>query len=312
MLSIGLDIMGGDFAPREAVLGAIQAHQEFGQRVHLVLIGDREQAIAIVNEAGANPVDYDYIHTTEVITFNDHPAKAIQQKKDSSISVGFQLLKEGKIDAFISAGNTGAMLVGSIFSIKPINGVIRPTISTVIPKVSGGYGLLLDVGANADCRPDVLYQFGLLGSVFARLVYNIDNPKVGLLNIGEEKEKGNLVAQAAYQLMEEGNQFNFIGNIEGRDLFLDKADVAVCDGFTGNIVLKTSESFFHIMKKRGVKDEYLDRFNYEDYGGTPILGVNAPVIIGHGISNAKAFKNMIRLAKQMVEVKLVEQIKSTL
>ncbi|MBI3235908.1 MAG: phosphate acyltransferase PlsX [Bacteroidetes bacterium] len=311
MLSIGLDIMGGDFAPQEAILGAIQAQVEFGKKLHLVLIGDKDQALKIISEVGGNPFDFDYIHTTEVITFNDHPAKALSQKKDSSISVGFELLKEKKIDAFISAGNTGAMLVGSIFSVKPINGIIRPTISTVIPKLNGGYGLLLDVGANADCRPDVLYQFGLLGSLFCSLVYKMENPKVGLINIGEEKEKGNLVAQAAHQLMLDNTQYNFVGNIEGRDLFTDKADVAVCDGFTGNVVLKTCESFFHIMKKRGIKDDYLERFNYEDYGGTPILGVNAPVIIGHGISNAKAFKNMIKLAKEMVEVKLIDQIKAT-
>lgn len=312
MLSIGIDIMGGDFAPREAVLGAVEAQREYGNKVHLVLIGDREQALNIIKETESNPVDFDYIHTTEVITFNDHPAKAIAQKKDSSIAVGFALLKDRKIDAFISAGNTGAMLVGSIFSIKPINGIIRPTISSILPKLSGGLGVLLDVGANADCRPDVLQQFGLLGSLFCKLVYKIEDPKVGLINIGEEKEKGNLVAQAAFQLMQETSQYNFIGNIEGRDLFTDKADVAVCDGFTGNIVLKACESIFYIMKKRGIDDSYFNRFNYEDYGGTPILGVNSPVIIGHGISNAKAFRNMIKMAKDIIDVQLIDQIKATL
>jgi glycerol-3-phosphate acyltransferase PlsX len=311
MLRIGLDIMGGDFAPREAVLGAIAARQEIGEKLHMVLIGDREQALAVITEAGANPYDFDFVHTTEVITFNDHPTKAIMQKRNSSIALGFEQLKEKKIDAFIGAGNTGAMLVGAIYSVKPIEGVIRPTISTVIPKVNGGMGLLLDVGANADCRPDVLFQFGLLGSLFTQLVYKIEAPKVGLINIGEEKEKGNLASQAAYQLMEGNEQYNFVGNIEGRDLFMDKCDVAVCDGFTGNVVLKTCESFFYIMKKRGVKDEYLERFNYEDYGGTPILGVNAPVIIGHGISNAKAFKNMVKLAKEMIDSKLIDKIRSS-
>lgn len=311
MLRIGLDIMGGDFAPREAVLGAVQAREELGERLHIDLIGDRDAAMEIVKEAGANPIDFDYVHTTEVIGYNDHPTKAIMQKKNSSIALGFELLKERKIDAFVGAGNTGAMLVGAIYSVKPIEGIIRPTIATIIPKLDGKIGLLLDVGANADCRPDVLFQFGLLGSIFCQLVHKMENPRVGLLNIGEEKEKGNLATQAAYQLMEGNEQYNFTGNIEGRDIFDDKADVVVCDGFTGNVVLKACESFFYIMKKKGASNDFLDRFNYEDYGGTPILGVNAPVIIGHGISNAKAFKNMIKLAKDMVDTKLCENIKAS-
>ncbi len=309
MIRIGLDAMGGDYAPLEAIRGSMEAMNMYGDKIRITLIGDKSAILAAIKEAGCDEALFDIVHTDEVISYNDHPAKAIMQKKNSSIVVGFGMLKNKEIDAFAGAGNTGAMLVGAIMSIKTIEGVIRPSITTVIPKVDGGFGVLLDVGANVDCRPDVLYQFGILGSLFCEHVYKVKTPRVGLVNIGEEKEKGNLVTQAAYLLMEESEDFNFVGNIEGRDLFIDKADVAVCDGFTGNVVLKTAESFFYIMKKRGVKDDYLERFNYEDYGGTPILGVNAPVMIGHGISNAKAFMNMIRMSKEFVESNLIELIK---
>jgi glycerol-3-phosphate acyltransferase PlsX len=218
------------------------------------------------------------------------------------------MLKEKELDGFASAGNTGAMLVGSMFSVKAIPGVIRPCITTIVPKFSGGFSIMLDVGTNADCKPDVLYQFGILGSIYAKEVFKINNPKVGLLNIGEEPEKGNLVAQSAYNLMKETKDFNFIGNIEGRDLFGDKVDVIVCDGFVGNIVLKTAEAFYRMVMKRKKSDEYFDKFNYELYGGTPILGINSTVMIGHGISSPLAFSNMIIAAKDVEEAKLNEKI----
>jgi len=239
----------------------------------------------------------------------EHPTKAFSHKPNSSIALGFSLLKEGKIDGFASNGNTGAMLVGSLFSAKAIPGVIRPCITSLLPKENGGMGLILDVGTNADCKPDVLYQFGVLGSIFAEHVYGIKNPKVALLNIGEEPEKGNLVAQAAHTLMKDSKDFNFVGNIEGRDLFNDLADVTVCDGFTGNVVLKQAEAFYTMIKKRKIKDEYFDRFNYENYGGTPVLGINSTVMIGHGISNKIAVKNMLLLTKDIVEAKLADKIK---
>ncbi len=202
--------------------------------------------------------------------------------------------------------------MGSMFSVKVIPGIMRPSLTTILPKVDGSVGILLDVGANADCKPEVLYQFGVLGSLFAEHVYNISNPKVGLLNIGEEEEKGNIASQAAHALMKGTTDFNFIGNVEGRDLFSDKVDVTVCDGFTGNVVLKLAETFYSLIKKRSLKDEYFDRFNYENYGGTPILGVNSTVVIGHGISNAKAIKNMILLSKEVAEAGLAEKIKNAL
>lgn len=309
-MRIGLDMMGGDFAPLEALRGCELARKNM-EGVSLVMFGDKEIVAKVAAEEGIDLANYEFVHCPEVIGMGEHPTKALTQKRESSISVGFHLLKEHKIDAFIGAGNTGAMMVGSMFSVKQVEGVYRPAITSVLPKINGGIGILLDVGANADCKPDVLYQFAVLGSQFCKYVYKIDNPRVGLLNIGEEREKGNLVTQAAHNLMADSADFNFIGNVEGRDLFNDKVDVVVCDGFTGNIVLKASESMYYLLKKRGVQDEFLDRFNYENYGGTPILGVNAPVIIGHGISKAVSFESMIRLAKETVESGLIEKIKSS-
>jgi glycerol-3-phosphate acyltransferase PlsX len=311
-MKIGLDFMGGDYAPKAAVLGAIAARQVLSPDQQIVLFGDKEQALPILAEQGADPNNFEFVHCTEVIDMGEHPTKAITQKPDSSISVGFQYLKEGKIDSFASAGNTGAMLVGSMFSVRPIEGVIRPAIATNVPKLKSEFGILLDVGANADCKPEVLAQFGLLGSIFAESVYGMANPKVALMNIGEEEEKGNIASQAAHGLMKEQTQYNFVGNVEGRDLFNEKADVIVCDGFTGNVMLKLAETFYVLTLKKGFKDEFFDRFNYEQYGGSPILGVNAPVIIGHGISSPEAIKNMVLLSKTMIESKLVDKIKSAL
>jgi len=308
-MKIGLDIMGGDYAPKATVLGAIAAFKALAEEHKLVLIGDKSAALSILQENNFSADNFEFVNTTEVIGMGEHPTKAIVQKPDSSISVGFQLLKEGKIDAFSSAGNTGAMLVGSMFSVKTIPGVMRPAMTTIVPKLKGGLGILLDVGANADCKPEVLVQFGVLGSLLAESVYNIDNAKVALMNIGEEEEKGNILSQATYPLMKATDKFNFVGNVEGRDLFSDAADVFVCDGFTGNVILKLAESFYVVTLKKGLKDEFFDRFNYEQYGGSPILGVNAPVVVGHGISSPEAIKNMVLLCRDMVESKLVDKVK---
>ena len=308
-MKIGFDILGGDFAPKNCLDGAILALKELPKNVKLVLIGDCEMAQNYFKSHQTDPDQFEYFHTTELIEMGDHPTKAFSQKPNSSISIGFKLLKEQKIDVFASAGNTGAMLVGSMFTVKAIPGVIRPCITSILPKENGGFGLLLDVGINADCKPDVLYQFGILGSIFAKEVYKIPNPKVGLLNIGVEPEKGNLITQAAYTMMKDSKDFNFIGNIEGRDLFSNKLDVVVCEGFVGNVVLKTAETFYDMLKARNNSDEYFDRFNYELYGGTPVLGINSNVIIGHGVSSALAFKNMMLLSKEVVEAKLNDKIK---
>ncbi len=302
--------MGGDYAPKAVVLGAIAAHQSLNAGEHLVLIGDTEQIKPILAEEGFNPDHFEYVHTDEVIGMGEHPTKAIVQKPNSSIAVGFNLLKEGKIDSFASAGNSGAMLVGAVFSVKTIPGIIRPCLCTILPKIKGGTGLLLDVGANADCKPDILLQFGALGSLYAENLLQINNPKVALMNIGEEDEKGNMLSMATFPLMKDTNLFNFVGNVEGRDLFNDKADVIVCDGFTGNVMLKLAESFYVMTVKKGLKDEFFDRFNYEQYGGSPVLGVNAPVVIGHGISSPLAVKNMVLQSREMITTGLVEKIRT--
>jgi glycerol-3-phosphate acyltransferase PlsX len=311
-MNIGIDMMGGDYAPLEAVKG-IQLYLAAGEPpVNLVLIGDRRQVEELLVAHAVSTEQISVVHAEQVIGMHEHPTKALKEKQASSIAIGFQQLASGKTDAFISAGNTGAMLVGALFSIKALEGVIRPTISSIIPKAGGGSGLLLDVGLNADCKPEQLNQFAIMGSVYAQLILGIDTPKVGLINVGEEEGKGNLLAQSAYPLLKENKHIHFIGNIEGRDVLLDKADVMVCDGFTGNIILKMAESLYEISQQKKVTEEYFERFNFENYGGTPVLGVAKPVIIGHGISGAKAFMNMIRLARVMIEKDVMQKMKEEL
>jgi glycerol-3-phosphate acyltransferase PlsX len=307
-MKIGLDIMGGDYAPKAAVLGAIEACKALSGP-KLVLIGDKDIALQILSENNFSPDNFEFVHTTEVIGMGEHPTKAIAHKPGSSIALGFKMLKEGRIQAFSSAGNTGAMLVGSMFSVRAIPGVLRPAMTSIVPQLKGGVSVLLDVGANADCKPDMLLQFGLLGKLFAQHVYKIAEPRVALVNIGEEEEKGNLLTQAAFPLLKNSDQFNFIGNIESRHLFDSMADVQVADGFTGNMIIKLAESFYVVALKKRIKDEFFERFNYEQYGGSPILGVNGSVVVGHGISNAEAIKNMVLLSKDVYESGLVEHIK---
>lgn len=308
---IGIDMMGGDFAPLEAVKG-LKLFQEQQQPVSLLLLGDENAINPLLSEYNIDKTNISVVHAPQVIGMHEHPTKALKEKQQSSIAVGFHLLATGRMDAFISAGNTGAMLVGSLFSIKAIEGVIRPTISTVIPKLDGSTALLLDVGLNADCKPEQLNQFAIMGSVYAQLVLGIDMPRVGLMNVGEEEGKGNLLAQATYPLLKENRHINFVGNIEGRDVLTGKADVMVCEGFTGNIILKLAESLYDINKNQNTENAYFERFNFENYGGTPVLGVAKPVIIGHGISGEKAFMNMIKLAKLMLEKDVMGKMREEL
>lgn len=292
-MKIGIDVLGGDFAPDANIKGAILAQRELPEEAKLVLIGDRDIILSGLAACKEDPSRYDIVHAPDVITMHDHPTRAIPQKPNSSIAVGFDLLANGEIQAFASTGNTGAMLVGAIYKVNTIPGVIRPCITTILPCIDGTSSILLDVGTNADCKPDVLHQFAVLGALYSKNVFGVENPRIGLLNIGEEESKGNLLTQATYKLLAASDDLNFIGNVEGRDLFLSKADVIVCDGFTGNVVLKEAEGMYTLMRKRGIRDAYFDRFNYENYGGTPILGVKGNVIIGHGISNDIAVKNML-------------------
>jgi len=310
-MNIGLDMMGGDFSPLEAVRGVQLYLKAAPAPVTLLLVGDETKIDPLLKEYQVPEASVKVIHAPQVIEMNEHPTKALKEKQQSSISVGFHLLATGKMDAFISAGNTGAMLVGALYSLKPIEGIQRPTISTILPKTNGGTGVLLDVGLNADCKPENLNQFAILGSLYAKHILGIEEPKVGLLNIGEEEGKGNILAQAAYPLLKDNSQIRFIGNVEGRDLLQDKADVIVCEGFTGNVILKMAESLFDITREKQIKSEYFDQFDFELYGGTPLLGVTKPVIIGHGISHGKAFLNMILLAQKMLESDLLGKMKES-
>ena len=306
-MNIALDMMGGDFAPEELVKG-VRDYLSENKPALVSLIGDEQLLTPLLNQYEVPAGAYRMIPSTEVIGMHEHPLKALKAKPNSSIAIGFGMLAAGKTDAFISAGNTGAMLIGSLYTIKPIEGVQRPTIGTIVPMENGNTGLLLDVGANADCKAEHLNQFATLGSLYAKYILGVDTPRVGLLNIGEEEGKGNVLAQATYPLMKKNKDIHFIGNVEGRDVFLDHADVIVCEGFTGNVILKLAESLHGIMDRQKIKNEYFDRFNFEDYGGTPVLGVNKPVIIGHGISRAKAYKNMLLLAQKMISTQLLEKM----
>jgi len=312
-MKIGIDVSGGDFAPESNIAGAILARKELSKDTKIVLIGDQDQILGSLSSLNEDANNFEIIHAPEIITMHDHPARAITQKPSSSIAVGFDMLAKGEIKAFSSTGNTGAMLVGAMFKITTVPGVIRPCITSTLPAINGAKSILLDVGSNADCKPDVLYQFAVLGSLYSQNVYQIEKPRVALLNIGEEASKGNILTQSTHKLLSDSNEINFIGNIEGRDIFNGVADVVVCDGFTGNIVLKEAEGIYSLMRKRGIRDEFFDRFNYENYGGTPILGVNGNVIIGHGISNDIAVKNMIihssEVAKSGLATKIGEAFK---
>jgi phosphate acyltransferase len=311
-MKIGIDMMGGDYAPLEALKGIQSYFSENAEPAQLFLIGNEEVIKPLLSEFSFPAEAFTIVHAPQVIDMHEHPTRALKEKQKSSIAVGFHLLATSKTDAFISAGNTGAMLVGSLYGLKPIEGVLRPTISTIIPKEDGQTGLLLDVGLNSDCKPEHLNQFAVMGSVYAQNILGIDDPKVGLLNIGEEEGKGNLLAQAAYPLLKENKHINFVGNVEGRDLLINKADVMVCDGYTGNILLKFAESLFEITSRKQINHEYFDRFNFENYGGTPVLGISKPVIIGHGISKARAFKNMIALAQKMIEKDIMQKLQAEL
>jgi len=310
-MNIGIDMMGGDYAPNQVVSAVQQYLANASTPACLFCIGDEALLKPLFGEGIASK-NIVIIPSTEVIGYNEHPTKALKEKPHSSISIGFHLLATGKIDAFISAGNTGAMLVGTMYTIKAIKGVQRPTIATIVPKVNGETGLIVDVGLNVDCKPEHLHQFAILGSLYAKNILGIETPKVGLLNVGEEEAKGNMLCQSTYPLLKESKHLHFVGNVEGRDLFQPKADVFVCDGFVGNIILKMAESIYDAAAERKLHtDAYFSRFHYENYGGSPILGVNKPVIIGHGISSAKAFLNMIILAEKMVETKFCAQIEAS-
>lgn len=311
-MRIGLDAMGGDYAPKAVVEGAILAQKELSENDKIVLFGRCTDILQILKDNGVDSSLFEIVDADEVIDMHDKPAKAFAKKPNSSMAVGFRYLKEGKIDSFASAGNTGAMLVGTMYSVGVINGIMRPCLAALVPKVDGGVTLLTDVGVNPDAKPEMLVQFAILGSVYAKTALGMENPKVGLANIGEEEEKGNAQTQAAHALMKENNSFEFFGNAEPVEIFKNNVDVVVCDGFVGNMLMKHTEALARVFAKRGLVDEYVARFNYEIYGGLPLLGANSIVLIGHGISNAKAIKSMIFQSKNIYETNLIGQLKETL
>ena len=311
-MKVGLDVMGGDFAPKATIMGAILAHKELPSTVRIVLIGDESIILQSLQEENADPANFDIVHASEVIGMGEHPTKALVRKPDSSIAIGFKMMQNKEIDAFASAGSSGAMLVGAIYSVGTIEGILRPCTAAILPSEMGGSSILLDVGTIVDVKPEILYQLAILGSLYAQCVYKMENPKVGLLNIGSEEGKGNAVCQAAFPLLKDSLDFNFIGNVESRDLLKGKADVIVCDGFTGNILLKNMESMYHLIKKHGFNNDYFERFNYENFGGIPLLGIDGSVVVGHGISNDRAIKNMIILAYDIHASQLSTKIKDAL
>src|SRR5574341_11999 len=330
---IALDTMGGDNAPGEIVKGAVQAARELG--VHVALVGPSERLVAELakhapafKRGGVKLEGISVVNANDVIEMDEHPAQAARQKKDSSIVVGLKLLKEGKADAFVSAGNTGAVMAGAIMYLGRIKGIERPSLAGLMA-LSGKLTLLLDVGANADSKPLYLLQFGQMAAAYMERIWKIDRPTVALLNIGEEKEKGSTLAQEAYALLEKSD-LNFVGNVEGRDVPFGKVDIIVTDGFTGNVVVKTMEGMADYVMglvKGAIKSKpwymaagaaLIPAFakvrkdtDYRAYGAGPLLGVNGLVFIGHGRSDARAIFSALRVAREAVQAWMLEAIRET-
>jgi glycerol-3-phosphate acyltransferase PlsX len=312
-MRIGLDVMGGDYAPEAIIEGAVDSLSHLSPDDRLVLIGDKSSILRKMEEMKTDPGRIDIIHTTQVIEMGDVPSRAYSQKQDSSIAVGYRMLNNNKIDGFCSAGNTGAMLVGASYTVNVIPGVIRPALALIVPTTDNRHTVMLDVGLNPDSKPDVLLQYAILGSIFAKYVLEIKNPGIKLLNIGEEESKGTPAVKTAYEMMKENPTHNFQGNIEANYLFRETMpDVMVCDGFVGNVILKQTEAFHHICKSKNIKDPYLDSLDFENIGGTPIVGINANVVIGHGVSRRKAIMNMILQTWAVVHANLAQKIKDAI
>jgi glycerol-3-phosphate acyltransferase PlsX len=312
-MRIGIDMMGGDFAPGSVIRGAILARESLPVDVELILVGDQDILARYSEENKLDIGGLSYIHTKDNVGMDDHPLKAFKEKPKAGLFLGQRLLNDGSLDGFCSAGNTGAMMVGAMQIITSIPGIIRPAIAATIPNVEGSQSVILDVGLNPDARPDVLYQYGSIGTIYTHLVHGIAEPAVALLNVGVEESKGNMVTRSAYPLMKESSNYHFIGNFEANEMFVSsRADVLVCDGFVGNIMLKQAEAFYKVVSLKSLADGYFELFNFENFGGTPVLGINAPLLIGHGISNDKAIKNMLLHTAEVVGAGLVNRIKEEL
>lgn len=329
---IALDAMGSDFYPNSEIQGTLLFLHEYpNSNVEICLIGKKDLILSEIKNINNFPIDrISIVDAEEVITMNDDASSPIKNKKNSSIGVGLDLLSNGKTNAFVSAGNTGAVMATGTIKCGRIKGVSRPTIGSFFPTLNAYPTLVLDVGANAEIKPKYLLEFAIMGSIYLSEMYGIKNPKIGLLNIGEEPSKGTQIVQDAHKILRESS-LNFIGNVEGRDIFPGVADVVVCDGFTGNIVLKLAESFITFFKSTlknyadisilnkikvalmapTIKDVFKG-FDYQDYGGVPLLGVNGVVIIGHGKSTPIAIKNMIKVANLSIEKNINKKIEDSL
>ncbi|MBP2027585.1 glycerol-3-phosphate acyltransferase PlsX [Acetoanaerobium pronyense] len=323
-MKIALDAMGGDNAPLSNIQGAFEAINAMD--VEVILLGDENIIKKHLEKENIDTPKITIKHCEEMISNDEKPVKAVRTKKNSSLVVGLNLLKNKEVDAFVSAGSTGAILAGGLFVLGRIKGIDRPALTGVYPNESGG-SVLLDIGANADCKPKNLDQFALMGSIYASSILNISNPKVGLINIGAEEEKGSDLYKSSFELMKNNAEYNFVGNIEARDIPKGTVDVMVCDGFTGNIILKLTEgvasTIFGLIKKTIMSSlkskiggimlknsfgELKKSLDSDEYGGAPLLGVNGIVIKAHGSSEGKAIKNAIKQAKTFYDSKSIEKI----
>jgi glycerol-3-phosphate acyltransferase PlsX len=322
---VALDAMGGDQAPAVNVEGAVAAARELGLSV--LLVGEEQEISRSLERHSTNGLGIAICHAPETVGMQESPSAALRKKKQSSIRIGLELVKRGDADAFISAGNTGAVMATALFTFGPVPGVERPAIALAVPTLRG-HSIVIDVGANVDCKPRHLLQFAIMGDVYARQIIGKKSPTVGLLSIGEEESKGNELTREAFKALEEQPSINFIGNIEGREVFRGAADIIVCDGFTGNVALKISESaaeFFAALLReelskgmfgtmaallaRGAFRRFKKRVDYTEYGGAPLLGVKGVCVISHGRSTAKAIKNAIRVAAECAESRVIEHIR---
>ena len=323
-MRIVLDAMGGDHAPEVAVEGGVMAAREYG--IEVVLVGPQEVIEAELAKHDTAGLSLPVVHASQVIEMTDEPSMAARKKKDSSMVVGMKLVKNGEADAFTTAGNSGGALAAALFRLGRVKGIKRPALSTVFP-TRKGLCFISDVGANTDCKPIYLLQFGIMGSAYAERVLGIPNPRVGIVSTGEEEGKGNILVKETFKLLKESD-LNFIGNVEGKDIPAGLADVVVTDGFSGNVVIKLSEGVVSLLMRvmeeeikrrpmavlgallaKSALREVKSRLDYSEYGGAPLLGVDGVVIIGHGRSNAKAIKNMVRVGKEAVEKGMLEAIK---
>lgn len=315
MMRIAIDAMGGDYAPVEMIAGAVEWVQDNDDQ--LILVG-REETIKEGLRAYNYPQERIAIAAaSQLVEMDESPAAALRKKKDASIFVANRLLKEGQADAVISCGSTGAQLAAAIFILGRLEGIDRPPVVTAIPNRQGSYSLLVDAGANIDCKAQQLMQFALLGKAYASILLDLDNPRVALINNGEEEGKGNSLALESYELLKENRQLNFIGNIEGRDLFTGKADVLVCDGFVGNILLKSIEGMASYAahacaQEFGKVPEFFNRFDYSRVGGAPLLGVDGVSIVCHGSSKREAVFNGIKIAVECLKKDMVKRQKLAL